>query len=386
MSILLLESRGGKDRAAVLHDGELLDFLVFSQLATDVREDILLASARRVMKSLNAVFMLLPDGTEGFLPTDGLARPPRPGDMLPVQIRRPPLGGKAAYLTADVSLGGRLLVYFPFGDKDKVSKKITDKGERRRLHALLSQVERPGGALLMRSCAQSASLKEVKDEAASLIAVWRRAEQEMAGKTTPQVIHAAPHPLLRLARECRPPIEYVLTNDRARASALCLPIKEHPAPFTLYNVAEKLQKALRRRVCLPSGATLVIDPCEAMTVIDVNSALSSKGKSKDAKALEVNLEAAEHIARLMRLRRMGGIILIDFVDMASEEDRQRVLARFKELAALDRVPVTAEGFTALGLMETTRARMEEKMEAERGVCPACGGTGIAREEEKQDEP
>lgn len=178
----------------------------------------------------------------------------------------------------------------------------------------------------------------------------------------------------KLLRDLHQMPDAIITNAKDELSHLQTQYAKHP--MQLYNVPALLRKALRRKVYLPSGATLVIDPCEALTVIDVNTAKNVAKKTQAQSHLAVNLEAAAAIARLLRLRGTGGMVLIDFIDMSGEEEREQVAAAMRVYLKRDRVKTVVHGFTALGLLEMTRTRSDVKLEAERGVCPICGGAGI----------
>lgn len=377
---LLIEKQGQRSRAVLLKDGRVYDYLAWQGAQLEAEQDLVYAKVRRVLKAAGAAFVTLPNGEEGFMP---MLSPLKPGDMVLCQQKRVKTQQKAAYFHPHVELNGHALVYLPFAKQDKLSKKIEDAAERRRLHVLLSRVARKEGAFILHSRGQGLLLKDLKEEADALQARWQEILLSVQGRQTPMAVSMKAPPLIDFVRHLPQDTVQVLVNDAAVMAGLPLAYQEHPTPFLLYGVEEKLDKAFRRKVLLKSGAGLIIDRTEAMTVIDVNSGQSVKGKGADF--LAINLEAAEEIMRLMRLRRMGGIILVDFIDMKQDGDNQALLEYLKALAKEDRVPVTVHGMTALGLVEMTRQRRENALNHGFTACSACQGTGIKRSEEETDE-
>lgn len=371
MNTLVYQQGQGTPCAAFLKDGVLHEF---RRGDMGTAEGLYYGKVNRVMKELNAAFVRLNDKSEGFLPFEKGEPLPRPGDCLYVQIRKPAIGGKAPFLTRDICLTGRYLVYLPFGRGSAVSQRIQDKAERERALALVRKLPKAEGAFIARSLLLTAKEEALLDEAAALVKRWQSAKENPV--TAPRMVLSPPHMLDKMLRDMRETADEVVTDAPALVAERGIPVKESPYPFALFQVEEKLRASLRRKIFLKSGAQIVVDPCEAMTVIDVNSAVSSFKRDKDSAALHINLEAAAEIARVLRLRGTGGIIVVDFIDMAADEDRLRVKMAMEEALFMDRVKTTVHGFTALGLLEMTRMRSDEKNEAERGVCPHCQGSGI----------
>lgn len=322
---------------------------------------VYLGRVGRVMKALGALFVSLAPGVEGFLPfsemrDEGL----RPGDSLLVQVKRPPQGGKAAYLTQDISLPGRHAMLLPRGDYAHASKKAASRQALKRLAQRL-RPEHMG--LVLRKKAEGAAESLLANEIARLQADWEALEQKSRTTRAPALLRPAPDALTRLFQDEEALPERVVTNSEAAASRLDLPVLVHPDPFALYGIRQQLYQALKRRVYLPSGGTLVLDPTEAALVIDVNTSQDAK-KGGDL-ILRTNLEAAGEIARLLRLRRAGGIILIDFIDMDSDQQRDVVSSALQEALKEDPVPSEVLGFTRLGLLEMTRKKMDKPLAAQR---------------------
>lgn len=371
MNTLVCQQKEGKPCVALLVDGALTEFR-FGQ--SSAAESLYLGKVNRVMKDLHAAFVRLTGKQEGFLPFEKDETLPRPGDIMYVQIKKPSIGGKAPYLTRDVALTGRYLVYLPFGKRDAVSQRIQDKQDRAEALSGVQALIRTEGSFIARSLFLTGKREDIAREAAELIGKWHGILRRSVA--APASVMGPPNMLVKLLRDIREQVDEIVTDAPDSVEGLSIPVRESPHPLTLYKVQEKFRAALRRRVDLPSGAQIVIDPCEAMTVIDVNSASSRFKKDKDLMALNVNLEAAEEIARILRLRGTGGIIVVDFIDMASDSDRAKVRQAMEKSLMMDRVKTTVHGFTALGLMEITRMRSDEKNGAERGVCPHCQGSGI----------
>ncbi len=258
-----------------------------------------------------------------------------------------------------------------------------EKADKLALTRLAVKLRPQGMGLVLRQAAQDAEEAEIQADVDALMATWQAIEEKARAASAPQLLLAAPSPLTHILREEKPLPQRILTDDLKRAQSLGIPAEESADPFALYNVSHQLYLALRRRVYLPSGGTLVIDPCEAGTVMDVNTGKNSL-KGADI-ILKTNLEAASEAARLMRLRNLGGIILIDFIDMKDETSRQRVQDALSEALAHDPVKTVVHGFTQLGIMELTRKKTAEALHAQTlAPCPHCGGsgyTGLIQEED-----
>lgn len=383
MSELLIEHRGGLRALALMEQGSLVEYLEEEPAAGPQPEAIYLGKAVRVMKALNAVFVQLAPGVEGFLPFAEIpgGGQPRPGDRLLVQVKKPPQGGKAAYLTADILFPGSLLLLLPLGKAQHVSQRVAEEQERQRLLALAAELAPEGMALVMREESLRASGEELAEELQLLLGRWREVEARAALAAPPALLAPAPDLLQQLLREQRGRLQRILTDRPELLPPLELPVISQEAPFALHQVEEQLHKAMRRRQHLRSGATLVIDPCEAMTVIDVNSAQQSARKDHVNAVMAINREAAVEIARLLRLRAIGGIVLIDFIDPHSEEEREALAGYMRELLRADPVKTVVHGFTHLNFLEMTRRRQRRALPGERlRACPQCRGSGLVEED------
>ena len=362
MKELLLRTKGDTPALALIKDRRLLEYWNLDEDLAFKAGAVYLGRAGRVMKSLQALFVTLAPGVEGFLPFDELAGAPRPepGQALLVQVKTPPQGGKAAYLTCDIALPGRYAMLLPRGSHAAASKRVPDKQAMKQLARRLCP---EGMGLVLRASAAAAEKDAIAAEIARLKTDWQDLLDRAGRAAAPALLTPAPGILARLLRDERELPEQVITDDERAASGLALPTRVHPDPFGLYGVEQQLHQALRRVVRLPSGGQLVLDPCEAALLIDVNTA--QDGKKAGDLMLRTNLEAANEIARLLRLRRAGGIILIDFIGMDTEAQRAVVQSALEEALKEDRITSEVLGFTRLGLMEMTRKKAEPKLPAQR---------------------
>ncbi|MHC1786682.1 MAG: ribonuclease E/G [Christensenellales bacterium] len=385
MSELLIQVDGARREIALLEEGQLVEYIKDDHQAGLGAEDIYLGQAGRVMKNLSAVFVRLARDTEGFLPFSEIPGGvvPHPGDQLLVQVKKPPQGGKAAYLSCDIALPGTLVILMPLSPAKRASKRITDEEEKQRLLALARDLAPQGSGLIMREESQGSQAEPIQMEIDSLWQTWQEIRAEASRRSAPCPIRQAPDALTLLLREARRQPDKLLSNrpDDYRGLGILTQYAENP--LQLHEVHHKLNKALRRKVQLKSGATLVIDPCEAMTVIDVNTAQNVLGSDREKALRDTNIEAAEAIARLLRLRRIGGMILIDFIDMQLSDSRAQVLEALKAALARDPVKTAVHGFTSLGLVEMTRKKSQAPLAAETlRTCPLCHGRGHVEEEEE----
>lgn len=388
MSLLLIEYHGTDREIALLEDGRLVTYIKDAHQAGLSTEDIYLGQVGRVMKSLSAVFVRLSKDLEGFLPFHEIpgGKVPKPGDQLLVQVKRPPQGSKAAYLTCDIALPGSQVILMPLTPALRISKRIQEEGERQRLLLLAKSLALAGCGLVMRQESVGKQAEEIRPEVEQLLARWQDIRQEAAKRTAPCPIAQAPDALSRLMRELREKPERMLSNQADNPGDSGIAFSYAQNPMQIHDVYHKLAKALRRKINLKSGGTLVIDPCEAMTVIDVNTAKSVLGRDRDKALRDTNAEAAQEIARLLRLRRIGGIVLIDFIDMDAAESRAQVLEALKTALARDPVKTAVHGFTSLGLVELTRKKTDSPLAAASlRVCPACRGSGYVPDEALEEE-
>lgn len=361
MKELLIRTKGDSPALALINNRLLYEYWELNTNQEEQSGAIYLGKAARVMKSLKAMFVVIKNGVEGFLPFDEMisAQTVRPGDPILVQIKKPAQGGKAAFLTQDITLPGRFAMLLPNGKYAHASKRSSDK---QAMKALARRLCPENMGLVLRASAEGTEKKAIEREIAAQIELWQDIEQKAKRTTAPALLLPAPGIIERLLRDVRELPQRVVCDDEKTAAALNLPYQIEENPFSLYGVEQQRYLALKRRVYLPSGGQVVLDPCEAALLIDVNTGKDT-GKAGDL-TLRTNLEAAKEIARLLLLRRVGGIILIDFIDMPNDAQREKVKLALEEALREDRMSSEVLGFTRLGLLEMTKRRAENTLPAQ----------------------
>jgi len=315
------------------------------------------------------------------------------GQSLTVQVLKDPIGTKGARLSTQISIAGRLLVYLPQEKHIGISQRIENETEREALRDRLAHLlpEDEMGGFIVRTMAETSSDEELAADIVYLRKLWAEICASATGRTPPCSLYEDLNLALRTLRDLvNDDTTRILVDSRenfrrlsafaAEYSPKVLPLLQHYSGerplFELHNIEDEIQRALARRVELKSGGYLIIDQTEAMTTVDVNTGGFVGARNFDDTIFKTNLEAAHAIARQLRLRSLGGIIIIDFIDMENAEHRDMVLEEFRKAIARDHTKMTVNGFTALGLVEMTRKRTRESLahllcEA----CPTCEGRG-----------
>ncbi|MDO5022264.1 MAG: ribonuclease E/G [Eubacteriales bacterium] len=367
MNTVLLDTKENASSYAFLRDGVLHEFETWTKSESAQPGDIYLAKITRNIPSINACFADL-GGQEGFLPHTEMLENTKCGDSVLVQIKRPAVGKKAPYLTQDISFAGEYIMYLPYSLKHGVSRRVEDKKQRQDMLKTLKALPKKSGSFVMRSKAISKSAEIIEQEAIKLTQQFEELKSKAHELSSLGLIAESQNPLEIFLKDNTLPVDEFYCNDLSSAQKYAKPFKHMQNPMQYKNALEQYKKALRRKIPLKSGASIVIDPCEAMTVIDVNSHLSTKGHY-----LSVNIEAAKEIARILRIRKTGGIILIDFIDMQEPKQYDKLLDFFLEALKEDRIKTDVLGFTKLGILEMTRKRAQTAApQLER--CPMCGRT------------
>ncbi len=318
----------------------------------------------------------------------------RPGQTIICQVTKNPIGLKGARLTQEVSLPGRFVVLVPNSSTYGISRRLDDN-ERKRLRKVLDEVKPEGHGIIVRTAAQGAAADELRRDVLQLVAKWDEIDERAARLPAPALLYSEPHMAVRIIREELTEEHRAVLIDDAELYEVVKAYVAEFAPdlaervelydtsseslplFERQHVHEQLHKALDRKVWLPSGGSLIIERTEALTVIDVNTGKNVGSSSLEETVFENNLEAAEEIARQLRLRDIGGIIVIDFIDMEVKSNRQSVLAAFKAALARDKTPTQVFEISELGLVEMTRKRVGEGLvETLSETCPMCNGRGI----------
>jgi len=401
---ILINVTPQETRVAVMHHGAAQELHVERVSSLGLVGNIYLGRVCRVLPGMQSAFVEIGLNRAAFLHVadiwgpreDGEATKPiekmlAEGQSLLVQVIKDPIGTKGARLSTQVSIAGRLLVYLPQESHIGISQRIEDEGEREALRGKLQQLlpaEKNGG-FIIRTVAETATDNELTDDINYLHKLWAGI-QEKAKTAAPQtLLYQDLNLSMRVLRDfVTEASERILVDSRETFQKLqdfatlytrnALPLLEHyngERPlFDLYGVEDEIQKALSKRVDLKSGGYLIIDQTEALTTIDVNTGGFVSGRTFDDTIFRTNLEAAQAIARQLRLRNLGGIIIVDFIDMESDEHKNAVLAEFKKALARDRTRMTVNGFTALGLVEMTRKRTRESLaHVLCESCPTCSG-------------
>ena len=400
-------------RAALLENGILQEVYVERPSRRGLVSNIYKGKVSRVLPGMQAAFIEIGLERTAFLHASDIAPPaldengleaPRDqqihelvteGGEILVQVLKDPLGTKGARLTTYITIPSRFLVYLPKGHGVGVSARIDDETERQRLRELVldmvAEVGREEGGYILRTAAEGTAAEALRADMLFLRRLWDVLQQQAARVSAGTLVHEDLPLEVRLLRD-------LLGNDMERVLVDSDPAYERMAGFArmfmpdlasrieryagnrlifdLYGVEDELQRALDRKVQLKSGGYLIIDQTEALTTVDVNTGGYVGGRSFDDTIFKTNLEAAQVIARQLRVRNLGGIIIIDFIDMDTEEHRNAVLNEFRKALARDRTRMTVNGFTQLGLVEMTRKRTRESLaHVLCEPCPVCEGRG-----------
>lgn len=396
-------------QVAVLEDNVLVEHFVTSTGSASMVGNVYLGKVQNVLPSMEAAFVDIGRGRNGVLyagevnwEAAGLGGKERkieqalkPGDQVLVQVSKDPVGHKGARLTTQISLAGRFLVYVPGGTSTGISRKLPDT-ERKRLKEILRDIVPADAGVIIRTASEGVSETELARDVERLQATWRTIQQQ-TGKdnNAPKTLYEEPDLLVKVIRDLfnEDFSKLVIEGDRAWSTVekyigtvapdLLARVSRHDNNgvdvFETYRIDEQLAKALDRKVWLPSGGTLVIDRTEAMTVIDVNTGkfTGAGGSNLEETVTRNNLEAAEEIVRQMRLRDIGGMIVVDFIDMVLESNRDLVLRRLTEALGRDRTRHQVSEVTSLGLVQMTRKKLGTGLvEAFSTTCEHCHGRGI----------
>jgi ribonuclease E len=318
----------------------------------------------------------------------------RPGQSILCQVTKNPIGLKGARLTQEVSLPGRFVVLVPNSDASGISKRLDDR-ERRRLRSVLDEIRPEGHGVIVRTAAEGVDVDELRRDVESLVEKWNEIEEKAKRLPSPSLLYSEPHLALRAIREeLNEEYRGIVIDDldlfnlvRAYVADIDPELADRVeyydtsaegiSIFERNHVHEQLHKALDRKVWLPSGGSLIIERTEALTVIDVNTGKNVGSSNLEETVFQNNLEAAEEIARQLRLRDIGGIIVIDFIDMEIKSNRADVAATLRQSLSRDKTPTQIFDISELGLVEMTRKRVGEGLvESLSHACPMCDGRGI----------
>ena len=403
--VMVVRQQGDRTQIAVMEDDVLVEHYVAQRSASTMVGNVYLAKVQNVLPSMEAAFVDVGRGRNAVLyagevnwDAAGLDGQPRriehamkSGDSVLVQVTKDPIGHKGARLTAQVSLPGRYLVYVPDGSMTGISRKLPDT-ERSRLKAILKKIVPDDAGVIVRTAAEGASEEELVRDVTRLQAQWEAISKQTGSATAPSLLHEEPDLTVRVIRDvfnedfsklvvsgddAWDTVEDYVKNVAPDLAERLSKWTDTDDVFAANRIDEQLLKALDRKVWLPSGGYLIIDSTEAMVVVDVNTGkFTGSGGNLEQTVTKNNIEAAEEIVRQLRLRDVGGIIVIDFIDMVLESNRELVLRRLVECLGRDRTKHQVAEVTSLGLVQMTRKRVGQGLlEAFSTTCEECGGRG-----------
>ena len=405
---MLVRQKDGRIQIGVLEDGVLAEHFVSKTQQDSLIGNVYLGKVQNVLPSMEAAFVDIGRGRNAVLyagevnwDVTGLDGAPRkienalkPGDSVLVQVTKDPIGHKGARLTSQVSLPGRFLVYVPGGSMTGISRKLPDT-ERARLKKILKDKLPEGAGVIVRTAAEGASEEELTHDINRLRAQWEEIQEKANSRKVlaPEMLYQEPDLMIKTVRDVFNEDFTAMIVQGENAWDSIEAYVTYVAPdlvsrlqkwdsaddlFDHYRINEQLAKALDRKVYLPSGGSLVIDRTEAMTVVDVNTGkFTGSGGNLEETVTKNNLEAAEEIVRQLRLRDIGGIIVIDFIDMVLESNRDLVLRRLIECLGRDRTKHQVTEVTSLGLVQMTRKRLGTGLlEVFSEPCEHCAGRGL----------
>ena len=403
---MVVRQRKDRTQIAVLEDGVLVEHYVNRSSHQSYVGNVYLGKVQNVLPSMEAAFVDIGKGRNAVLyagevnfDVSGLEGQPKriesalkSGQSVIVQVTKDPVGHKGARLTSQVSLPGRYLVYVPGASMTGISRKLPDT-ERNRLKAILKRVMPENAGVIVRTAAEGAAEEELARDVSRLAAQWETIEKKAKTANAPALLYSEPDLTIRVIRDVfnEDFAKMVVSGDEAWdvVDEYVKYVAPHLADrisrwegsrdaFADFRIDEQLAKALERKVWLPSGGSLVIDKTEAMTVVDVNTGkFTGQGGNLEETVTRNNLEAAEELVRQLRLRDVGGIIVIDFIDMVLESNRELVLRRLLECLARDRTKHQVAEVTSLGLVQMTRKRVGAGLlEAFSTPCECCNGRGV----------
>ena len=403
---MVVRSKAGKIQIGVLEDGILVEHYVAKAQEASLIGNVYMGKVQNVLPSMEAAFVDIGRGRNAVLYSGEVdwelaetGNQPRrielalkSGDTVLVQVTKDPVGQKGARLTSQVSLPGRYLVYVPNGSMNGISRKLPDS-ERARLKKILKEVLPEDAGVIVRTAAEGATEEQLTLDVQRLQEQWEGISAKVENGQAPVLLHSEPDLLIKIVRDvfnedfqkmvisgpdAQETIEAYLASV---APDLLERVEKYEGTkdvFDQYRVGEQISKALDRKVYLPSGGSLVIDRTEAMTVVDVNTGkFVGSGGNLEETVTKNNLEAAEEIVRQLRLRDIGGIIVVDFIDMVLESNRDLVLRRLMECLSRDRTKHQVAEVTSLGLVQMTRKKLGlGLLEAFSEPCEACAGRGV----------
>jgi ribonuclease E len=404
--LMVITEHGERDQIAVLEEDVLVQHYVTRVGATSMVGNVFLGRVQNVLPGMEAAFVDVGRGRNGVLyagevnysPEDIEGPAPRieqllkPGQAVMVQVTKDPMGGKGARLTANLSLAGRYIVLAPNQNLQGISRRLGDDA-RKRLKSMLKRVKPEEHGVIVRTAAEGATEEELETDLRRLLDIWNDIQSKAKMGKAPTGLYEEPELTVRVVRDLFTDEEYRgLVTDSQRvydkihgylgevAPDLAQKVTLHTGPlpaFEEHRLVEQIHKALDKKVWLPSGGYLFIERTEAMTIVDVNTGKSVGKTNLEETVVNTNLEAAREVARQLRLRDIGGIIVIDFIDMLLEKNKTQVEDTMRDALAIDKTRSQVFEIGPLGLMQVTRKRVSSGLvESFSETCPTCEGRGI----------
>jgi ribonuclease E len=406
--LMVITEHGERDQIAVLEGRDLVQHYVTKVGAQSMVGNVYLGRVQNVLPGMEAAFIDVGRGRNGVLyagevnfspeDLDRGSRVPRieqvlkSGQSVVVQVTKDPMGGKGARLTAQVSMPGRYLVMVPNADVSGISRRLPD-AERRRLKAIMKKIRPEKHGIIVRTAAEGASEEALTADLQRLVDEWDGIQKRTKRAKAPSVLYEEPELTVRVVRDLFNDEEFrELVTDSPRVHERVMEYVNAVAPdlahkvhlhqgklpaFEEHHIEEQIHKALDKKVWLPSGGYLFIERTEAMTIVDVNTGKSVGKTNLEETVVNTNLEAAKETARQLRLRDIGGIIVIDFIDMLLEQNKRKVEDTMREALAVDKTRSQVFEIGPLGLMQVTRKRVSGGLvESFSETCPTCEGRGI----------
>ncbi|MEO7793663.1 MAG: Rne/Rng family ribonuclease [Thermoanaerobaculia bacterium] len=407
---MLINARSAEElRIAVVSDAGLENYQVEVGEGGLTRGNIYRGVISNLQPALNAAFVDYGTGKNGFLAIQDVvaearyaepAHGGRPeiqeilqqGKPIVIQVTREPENAKGAAITTNLSLAGRYLVFTPFDDTRGVSRKVEDEETRSELRGIAGKLELPdGGGVIVRTNALGETRAELQKDLAALLRVWKRIQTEARRGNGPRLLYSDQDLILRALRDhLDVGVDEILVDDETafqqaaeymqafmpRTRVELTHYVERVPLFSKYSLESQIEQIFARTVPLPGGGSIVVDSTEALTAIDVNSGRAGSGSSHEDMALETNLQAAREVARQLRLRDLGGLVVVDFIDLRSMKNRRAVEKTMKDSLKIDRARSTVGKLSPNGLLEINRQRIQQSLRARaQRACPTCQGTG-----------
>ncbi|MCA6071365.1 MAG: Rne/Rng family ribonuclease [Endomicrobium sp.] len=394
-------------KVAVLEDGKLFDLFIERRESEKILNNIYKGTVQGIVPALESAFIDIGFGKGAYLGVDDIIAQHekknienmiKVGQEIMVQVYKEPINTKGAKVTMDISLPGRLLVYMPFSNNVGISKNIEDREEYDRLKTMVTEIKKDmTGGIIVRTEAEEATETEIRNEIKYLTRLWSSITGRFENAKPMSLIHKDLGIVFQTIRDCftddvvimhidspkelKEATEFVKIVSHEFSDRIALYDGNVPI-FKAYGIEEEIKKLRSNKTRLQSGGYLIIQEAESLCAIDVNSGKFTSKSSQEDTAVLTNLEAAEEVARQLRLRNIGGIIVIDFIDMKKASNRQKVLEKLRHAAKGDKAKIKIWPITRLGLIEMTRQRKRESLFSLLGdTCPVCHGLGLVLSKE-----